>query len=60
MVPSKERPYSREALEEIKNHYVKEEDAWRHIFAEINNNYNEEKITWIGNLIPLSYKIKMH
>ena len=36
---SKESAYSREALEEIKNYYIKEEDAWRHFFVEINN-YN--------------------
>ena len=34
---SKESAYSREALEEIKNYYIKEEDAWRHYFVEINN-----------------------
>ena len=34
---SKESAYLREALEEIKNHYIKEEDAWRHFFAKINN-----------------------
>ena len=44
---SKESAYSRGALEEIKNHYIKEEHAWRHFFAEINNNYIEEEITWI-------------
>ena len=43
---TKESTYSRETLEEIKNHYIQEEDAWRHIFAEINN-YIKEKITWI-------------
>ena len=43
---TKESTYSRETLEEIKNHYIKEEDAWRHIFAEINN-YIKEEITWI-------------
>ena len=36
---SKESAYSREELEEIKNRYIKEKDAWRHFFAEINNNY---------------------
>ena len=35
----KESTYSREALEEIKNHYIKKEDAWRRFFAEINNYY---------------------
>ena len=50
-------PYSVEALEKIKNHYIKEEHAWRHLFAEINNNYIEEEITCIRTLIPLSYKI---
>ena len=54
---SKESAYSRGVLEEIKNHYIKEEHAWRHFFAEINNNYIEEEITWIWTLIPLSYKI---
>ena len=54
---SKESAYSREVLEETKNHYIKKEDALRHFFAEINNNYIEEKITWIRTLIPLSYKI---
>ena len=39
VVLSKESANSREALEEIKNHYIGEEDAWRHFFAEINNNY---------------------
>ena len=43
-VDSKESAYSREALEETKNHYIKEEDALRHFFAEINNNYIEEKL----------------
>ena len=33
----KESAYSRETLEEIKNHCIREEDAWRHFFAEINN-----------------------
>ena len=47
MVLSKKSAYSREALEEIKNHYIKEEDAWRHFFVETNNNYIEEEITWI-------------
>ena len=54
---SKESVYSREMLEEIKNHYIKEEDAWRHFFVEISNNYIEEEITWIRTLIPLSYKL---
>ena len=34
---SKESPYSREALEEIKNYYIKEEDGWSHFFAKVNN-----------------------
>ena len=34
---SKESVYSRETLKEIKNHYIKEEDPWRHFFAEISN-----------------------
>ena len=46
-----ESAYSRETLEKIKNHYIKDKDAWRHIFAEINNNYIEEEITWVGTLI---------
>ena len=54
---SKESAYSMEVLEEIKNHYIKEEDAWRHLFAEIKNNYIEEEVTWIRTLIPFSYKI---
>ena len=45
-----ESAYSRETLEKIKNHYIKDKDAWRHIFAEINNNYIEEEITWVGTL----------
>ena len=49
---SKESAYSREALEEIKNHYINKEDAWRHFFAEINNNYIEEEITWIHAQCP--------
>ena len=40
---SKESVYSGETLEEIKSHDIKEEDAWRHFFAEVNN-YIEEKI----------------
>ena len=36
---SKESTYSREALDEVKNHYINEEDAWRHFFVKINNNY---------------------
>ena len=32
---SKESTYSREALEKTKNRYIKQEDAWRHFFAEI-------------------------
>ena len=40
-------------LEKIKNLCIKEDDAWRHFFAEMNNNYIEEEI----NLIPLGYKI---
>ena len=46
---SRESAYSRETLEEIKNHYIKEEDASRQFFAEINN-YVEEEITWIRTL----------
>ena len=34
---SKESVFSREALEEIRNCYIKEKDAWRHFFAEIND-----------------------
>ena len=41
---SKESAYSREMLEEIKNHYIKEENAWKHFFAEINNNHNRRKL----------------
>ena len=41
---SKESAHSRETLKEIKNHYIKEEDDWRHFFAEISN-YIEEEIT---------------
>ena len=44
---SKESAYSREVFEEIKNPYIKEEDAWRHFFVEINNYYIEEDITSI-------------
>ena len=47
---SKESAHSRETLEEIKNHYIKEEDTWRHSVAEINNYYIEKEITWIGTL----------
>ena len=43
---SKENAYLRETLEEIKNRYIKEEDAWRHFFAE--KNYIAEEITLIG------------
>ena len=45
--------HSREALEEIENHCIKEKEAWRYFFAEINNNYLEEEITWIRTIIPL-------
>ena len=45
----KESAYSRETLEEIKNHCIKEEDAWRHFFAG-KDNYIEQEITWIGTL----------
>ena len=45
-----ESAYPKDTLEEIKNHYIKEEDAWRHFFAEINNSYIEEEITWAGTL----------
>ena len=34
---SKESAYSRETPEKIKNCYIEEEDAWRHLSAEINN-----------------------
>ena len=39
-------------LVEIKNHYkvVKEEEAWRHLFVERNNDYIEEEITWVQTL----------
>ena len=47
---SKERPYLREALEEVKNCYIKEQDAWKLFFAEINNNYIQEETTWIRTL----------
>ena len=43
---TKESTYSKETLEKIENHYIKEEDAWRHIFAEINS-YIKKEITWI-------------
>ena len=43
---SKESTYSREALQGIKNHYMEEEDPWRHFFLEMNN-YIHEKIIWI-------------
>ena len=43
---TKESTYSKETLEKIKNHYIKEEDAWRHMFAEINS-YIKKEITWI-------------
>ena len=33
----KESTYLRETLDEIKNHYIKEEEAWRYFFAERNN-----------------------
>ena len=46
----KESAYSREALEEIKNLYIKEEDAWEYFFKEMNNNYIEEEDTWIRTL----------
>ena len=39
---SKEGTCSREVLEEVKNYYIKEENSWRHFFAEMNNNYIEE------------------
>ena len=42
---SKESAYLREVLEEIKNQNIKDEDAWRHVLAEINNDYIEEEIT---------------
>ena len=45
--------HSREALEEIENHCIKVKEAWRYFFAEINNNYLEEEITWIRTIIPL-------
>ena len=51
---SKENTCLREALEKIKNHDIKEEDAWRHFFAEINNDCIVEEITWIQTLTPLS------
>ena len=44
-VLSKKSVYSREVLEEIKNHYIKEEDASKHFFVETNKNYSEEEIT---------------
>ena len=53
-VLSKKSVYSREVLEEIKNHYIKEEDACKHFFVETNKNYFEEEITWIRTLVPLS------
>ena len=39
-------------LVEIKNRYkvVKEEEAWRHLFVERNNDYIEEEITWVQTL----------
>ena len=48
---------SRKTLEEVRNHCIKEEDAWWHFFVEINNDYIEEEITWIRTLILLSYKV---
>ena len=45
---SKESPHSRKRLEEIKIHYIKEEDAGRQSFSE--KNHIEEEITWIGTL----------
>ena len=56
-VCSKDSAYLREALEEIKNHYIKEEGASRYFFAKINSNYILKEITWIQTLIPLRYKI---
>ena len=47
---SKDNAYLREGLEEIKNCYIKEEDAWNHFFVEINNDYIEEEITRIRTL----------
>ena len=47
---SKERPYLREALEEVKNFHIKEQAAWKLFFAEINNNYIQEETTWIQTL----------
>ena len=47
---SKESVFSREALEEIRNCHIKEKDAWRHFFAEIND-YIQEEITWVRALI---------
>ena len=37
----------REPLEEMKNRYIKEEDAWKYFFTEMSNNYIEEEITQI-------------
>ena len=34
----------------LRNRYIKEEDAWRHFFAEIDNNYIEEEITYIWTM----------
>ena len=44
------KAHLRETPQEIMNHYIKEEDAWRHFLAEINNYYIEKEITWIGTL----------
>ena len=47
---SKERAIRGILERRLRNRYIKEEDAWRHFFAEINNNYIEEEITWAGTL----------
>ena len=53
-----ENAYLREGPEEIKNRYIKEENAWRNFFAEIKNYYIKEEITWIRTfrLFKLSFK----
>ena len=42
--------FLRVALEEIKNHYIKEENAWRYFFGEIKNNFITEEVNWIRTL----------
>ena len=54
----KENSYSREVLQEMKNHYIKKEDTWSHFFPK-KKNYIEEEITWIRTLIQLSLELQL-